>query len=125
MERYKQVYSSKWQSQYTEEFKRHVVNEFLKGDLTRREVERKFQIGNSRLTYWLRDFGITIKKRSIASFHSTMPTSKAEKDKQSESTQELKKQLEDALLLAESYKKMIDKAEEQLNINIRKKSNTK
>ncbi|MDD5149447.1 MAG: hypothetical protein PHC28_03060 [Flavobacterium sp.] len=55
MERYSKEYSSKWQSRYSEEFKRFVCNDYLTGSLTRREVEVKHCIGNSRLTYWLRE----------------------------------------------------------------------
>ena len=47
MERYSKTSSSKWQSRYSEEFKRFVCNEFLTGTLTRRELERKYSIGNS------------------------------------------------------------------------------
>lgn len=39
--------------------------------------------------------------------------------------QQLKKELEDAKLLAEGYRRMIELAEKELNISIRKKPNTK
>lgn len=126
MERYKKLYPSKWQNQYTEEFKRKVCNDYLTGDLTRRQVEHKYELGNYRLTYWLKEFGYQVKKTSFVCF----PTmANRIKDKESyhddNSSKELKKQLEDALLLAESYKRMIEIAEQELKINIRKKSNTK
>ncbi len=57
MERYLKEHSSKWQSKYSEEFKRFVCNDFLTGTLTRREVEDKYNIGHSRITYWLKDLG--------------------------------------------------------------------
>ncbi|WP_426063172.1 hypothetical protein [Flavobacterium sp. DSP2-3-1] len=61
MERYSKESSSKWQSKwqskYSEEFKRFVYNEFLTGTSTRREIKHKYNIGNSRLIYWLRDIG--------------------------------------------------------------------
>jgi hypothetical protein len=57
MERYSKRYPSKWQSQYSEEFKRHVCQDFLIGTLTRRQVEHKYGIGNSRLTCWLKEQG--------------------------------------------------------------------
>ena len=41
MERYSRVSSSKWQSKYSEEFKRFVCNDYLTGSLTSREVEVK------------------------------------------------------------------------------------
>lgn len=126
MERHKKLYGSKWQNQYTEEFKRHVCNDYLTSGLTRREVERKFNVGNSRLTFWLKEFGYEVKKTSFVAFP-TMPTSTKDENipQDDKSSKELKKQLEDALLLAESYKRMIEIAEQELKINIRKKSNTK
>ena len=125
MERHKKLYSSKWQNQYTEEFKRHVCNDFLTGDLTRRAVERKYKIGNTRLNFWLKEFGYQIKNPSFVAFPIMTNTPKDETNNNEKPSKELKKQLEDALLLAESYKKMIEIAEQELKINIRKKSNTK
>ncbi|MBC7391472.1 MAG: transposase [Opitutaceae bacterium] len=65
MERYVKTYKSKWQNQYTEEFKRSICEEFLKGTATLRSVERKYQIGNSRLNHWLIEFGYKVKKPYI------------------------------------------------------------
>ena len=126
MERHKKLYSSKWQNQYTEEFKRHVCNDFLTGELTRREVEKKYNLGNSRLSFWLKEFGYEVKKTSFVVFPTMANSLKDDTNPHDDkSSKELKKQLEDALLLAESYKKMIEIAEQELKIDIRKKSNTK
>lgn len=126
MERHKKLYSSKWQNQYTEEFKREVCHDFLTGDLSRRQIEHKYKLGNSRLTYWLKEFGYQVKKTSFVCLPAMANSIKEEQSNQDDkSSGELKKQLEDALLLAESYKKMIELAEQELKINIRKKSNTK
>ncbi len=57
MERYSRICTSKWQSIYSEEFKRFVCNDYLTGSMTKREVESKHKIGNGRLTYWLREMG--------------------------------------------------------------------
>ena len=51
MERYSKTSSSKWQSKYSEGFKLFVCNEFLTGTLTRRELDRKYCIGNYKLTF--------------------------------------------------------------------------
>lgn len=126
MKRHKKLYSSKWQNRYTEEFKKHVCEDYLTGDLSRTQVERKYNIGNSRLSFWLKEFEYEIKRPSFVSFpimqNSTPETNYQEDPK---SSKELKKQLEDALLLAESYKKMIEIAEQELKIEIIKKSSTK
>ena len=126
MERYSREYPSKWQSKYSVEFKRFVCNDYLSGSLTRREVEVKHNIGNSRLTYWLREMGYDCLKSRIVALP-VMKESKNnlnKKDSQ-ESVPELKKELQEAQFLAEAYRKMIEIAEREFKISIVKKSNTK
>ena len=126
MERYSRISSSKWQSIYSEEFKRFVCNDYLTGSLTRREVEVKHGIGNSRLTYWLREMGYDHLKSRIVSLPDmkSVNTNSNGKDSQKSIT-ELEKELQEAKLLAEAYRKMIEIAEKEFKINIVKKSNTK
>jgi transposase-like protein len=126
MERYSRVSSSKWQSIYSEEFKRFVCNDYLTGSLTRREVEVKHGIGNSRLTYWLREMGYDYLKPRIVSLPDmkSFKIDTSGKDSQKSIT-ELEKELQEAKLLAEAYRKMIEIAEKEFKINIVKKSNTK
>src|SRR5687767_3110199 len=125
MERYSKVYSSKWQSQYSEEFKRFVCDEYLQGDLSRKALERKYKLGNTRLTVWLKEYGYQLKKVYFAPL---LPMPKPINLSTAASTaqiEQLKKELEQARLEAEAYRKMIEIAERDLKINIRKKSNTK
>ena len=126
MERYSRVSSSKWQSIYSEEFKRFVCNDYLTGSLTRREVEVKHGIGNSRLTYWLREMGYDYLKPRIVSLPDmkSVKIDTSGKDSQKSIT-ELEKELQEAKLLAEAYRRMIEIAEKEFKINIIKKSNTK
>ena len=126
MERYSRVSSSKWQSIYSEEFKRFVCNDYLTGSLTRREVEVKHGIGNSRLTYWLREMGYDYLKPRIVSLPDmkSVKIDTSGKDSQKSIT-ELEKELQEAKLLADAYRKMIEIAEKEFKINIVKKSNTK
>mgnify|MGYP005826525347 CR=1 FL=1 len=126
MERYSKEYSSKWQSKYSEEFKRFVCNDYLTGSLTRREVEVKHHIGNSRLTYWLREKGYDYLKPRIVSLPSMKESTNNLNNNDSEkSISDLKKELQEAQLLAEAYRKMIEIAEQEFKIRIVKKSNTK
>ncbi|WP_375605467.1 hypothetical protein [Flavobacterium davisii] len=67
MERYSVEYSTKWQSRYSEEFKRFVCNDYLTGSMTKKEAELKHNLGNGRLTYWLRERGFDVLKTRIAS----------------------------------------------------------
>jgi hypothetical protein len=121
MERYSKTSSSKWQSQYSEEFKRHVCNEFITGTMTRRAIEHKFKLGNSRLDCWLKAMGYNYSRPRLVSL--SMPESTTPENK--DSIAKLKRELEDAKLLAETYRKMIELAEQELKISIRKKPNTK
>ena len=126
MERYSKIYGSKWQNQYSEEFKRKVCQEYLAGEDGLSTLERKYNLGNSRISAWLKSFGLEIKKTIYLS--SPIMPAKKDSDIQSEdsaSVKLLKKQLEDALLEKELYRKMIEVAERDLKINIRKKSVTK
>lgn len=126
MERYSKTYGSKWQSQYSEAFKRKICQEYLTGDEGLSFLERKYNLGNSRISAWLKSFGLE-KKRPVYVSSCIMPA-KRDPDIQPEdsaSVKLLKKQLEDALLEKELYRKMIEVAERDLKINIRKKSVTK
>ena len=125
MERYSKTFSSKWQSRYSEEFKRFVRNEFLTGTFTRREVEDKYHIGHSRITYWLKELGYDYSKPSIVPLPKMADQSSNLSDQKEESISQLKKELQEAKLLAEAYRKMIDVAEHEFKIKIVKKSNTK
>lgn len=126
MERYSRVSSSKWQSIYSEEFKRFVCNDYLTSSMTKSEVESKHEIGNGRLTYWLRERGYGDLKSRLVS----LPEMKSVKINTSgqdsqKSITELEKELQEAKFLAEVYRKMIEIAEKEFKINIVKKSNTK
>ena len=126
MERYVKTYNSKWQNQYTEEFKRSVCEEFLKGTDTLTSLERKYRLGNCRINHWLTEFGYKIKKHYILETTpmAPKPTNKPDSP-ESARVHELEKQLEMARLEAAAYRTMIEIAERELKIEIRKKSGTK
>ena len=62
MEIFSKKSSSKWHDRYSEEFKRFVCEEFLRSSATKQEIEIEYNIGKSRLTYWLRERGYGFKK---------------------------------------------------------------
>ncbi len=126
MERYSKIYNSKWQSQYSEEFKLKVCHEYLNGNNGIRFLEQKYGLGNSRLSSWLKNYGFEIRK----TIYLPLTIMSAKKTQHSGANQGLslkllKKQLEDALLEKELYRKMVEVAERELHIDIRKKSGTK
>lgn len=126
MERYSKRSSSKFQSKYSEEFKRFVCNDFLTGTLTKREIENKYNIGHTRLTYWLKEIGFDYSIPSIVSLPSMKKqTNKLSDREEQESLSQLKRELQEARLLAEAYRRMIEIAEQEFKIKIVKKSNTK
>ncbi|OWP82596.1 hypothetical protein BWK59_15045, partial [Flavobacterium davisii] len=86
----------------------------------------KHNLGNGRLTYWLRERGFDVLKTRIVSLPDmkSVKINTNEKDSQKSIT-ELEKELQEAKLLAEAYRRMIEIAEKEFKINIVKKSNTK
>ena len=97
----------------------------MASSLTLRAMEHKHGLGNSRLNDWLKKYGYKVRKPYIIETRD-MTRSMAQKDPDKNSrVQELEKQLEMARLEATAYRKMIEIAEEELKIEIRKKLDTK
>ncbi len=106
------------QQKFTETFKRQVIAEVLSGRLTKEQARKQYQIrGKSLIINWIRKFDLP------TPIYMSEP-SLNEKDLQTK-IKRMERELEDAQLRAEAYSKMIDIAERELKISIRKKSNTK
>lgn len=106
------------QQKFTETFKRQVIAEVLSGRLSKEQARKQYQIrGKSLIINWIRKFDLP------TPIYMSEP-SLNEKDLQTK-IKRLERELEDAQLRAEAYSKMIDIAERELKISIRKKSNTK
>lgn len=108
------------------EFKLKVCNEYINGNDGIRFLEKKYGLGNSRLTTWLKLYGIEIRK----TIYLPLGIMAAKKKPVGSSNEDLslkllRKQLEDALLEKELYRRMVEVAERELHIDIRKKSGTK
>lgn len=94
--------------------------------MTKREIENKYNIGHTRLTYWLKEIGFDYSTPSIVSLPSMKKqTNKLSDREEQESLSQLKRELQEARLLAEAYRRMIEIAEQEFKIKIVKKSNTK
>lgn len=124
MERHVKKYPSKWQNQYTEAFKRQVCEELMAGPLGATALERKYNLGNSRIVNWLKQFGYEYKKPVQLPLVVMRKPTKTNQE-QDALVNKLKRQLEDAQLQAEMYRRIIEKAEQELKIKIRKNINTK
>ena len=117
---------------YDESFKRKVVSEYLSTGCSKTELLVKYGIGSkSAVQNWMSKFGYTDYPVLTRKFGALiLPTlSKQSKSQNNEELlrriRELERQLEDEKLRSELYARIIEKAEKELKIPIRKKPNTK
>ena len=118
----------KTQGFYPEEFKWKVVQEVLSGKFTKEEARKVYGIrSNCAILYWMRQFSGIEDYRlggnpiyQSESMHNMKEISKNEKR-----IKELEEALERERKRADLWQKMVDIAEEQLNIDIRKKFGAK
>ncbi len=122
---------------YSLEVKHQVCKDHVENGLSLRECVDKYSLSNHSLVHdWLRQLGyiagINRRPRSayigIENFKSLPDKLKKKNTPLSQEQQQiefLKKELEDAKLLAEGYRRMIEIAEAELKIPIRKKPNTR
>ena len=117
--------------QYTDLVRLSILENYLSSDLTKYSFERQNSLNNGTISKWLRIFAIPDKSSSAPIVMN--PTSLEEKNErlQSEIRQlqiELKKtkaSLHQAQMGEAAYKLMVELAEKQFNITIRKKSAAK
>lgn len=106
-------------------FRRWLVREIVSGRMTKAEAYHRFDFGNHSqrvtLNTWIRQFSPSIAV--------TLPVMSEKERQKIEALQKqlklLEKQLEDAQMKNVALETMIDVAEEQLKIKIRKKSGPK
>jgi transposase-like protein len=107
---------------YSESLKREVVHAVQLGILSKEEARKKYDIrSHSAILKWIRTF----EEQASMSKREVMDYKKTSKEALIKLIKELERQLEDEKIRAEGYSKMIDIAEEQLKISIRKKYITK
>jgi transposase-like protein len=111
-------------AKYPEEFKWRVVQEVLTGKMTKEAAGKAYGIkGNSAILYWMRKYS---GNRDYRHTH-TLPKdlSAMSQSKEQQELQERIKQLEEELrranLRADLFQKMVEVAEDQLKIDIKKK----
>ena len=119
---------------FDESFKRKVVEEYLSTKCTQSSLLRKYNIHfKGALQAWMQKLGYAdtraAQRRKLAllkkpSLSVNKKSSSASADLQKR-IRELERQLEDEKLRSEAYRRIIDKAENELKILIRKKPNTK
>lgn len=109
---------------YSEEFKWKVVQDVLSGTLTKEEARRVYSIkGNCTILYWMRSFSGVKDYRSGGDVFEN-PMQMAQTKKQSEAEKEiarLKQELKAERMRADLWQKVVEVAEEELGVDIRKK----
>ena len=122
-----------FQPHYKRSFKKKIIEEYLSTGCTKMFLLRKYNIQfKSAIQTWMRILGYTDphKQPQRFKFGRLIITSLPEKKKQSETElekriRELEHQLEDEKLRSEAYARIIEIAEKEYKIPIRKKPNTK
>ena len=106
-----------------EEKKIEVVAEYLKGGVSVRELERKYGTSRSAIHRWIKEHEAGEEPERLAE----EPERQVAKDTEMSTAdvKRLRKELEEARLYNKLLNAMIDIAEEQFDIPIRKKSGAK
>ena len=114
---------------YTDEFKLKVVQEYLSTDKSRKELMQEHGFGgNNNITKWMSKFGLKTPTEEQIKVQSLMSKERQKSPHEIELEAKVKK-IEEALELERlrtlALSTMIDIAERDLKISIRKKSGTK
>ena len=127
---------------FSESDKKMIIEDYLQSGMTKKAIWRKYtdqEADHGLLLYWMYKYGyISDYKEKSTTFTSKNKTVKPKNQKQefeSESSFanhqlqqrifELEKQLHDSEMKAIAWKTMVEIAEKEFNINIKKKFNTK
>jgi hypothetical protein len=118
---------------FDESFKRMVIEEYLATRCSKMELLKKYNIHfKSAIQTWMKKLGYEDTERpQRVKFDRDLPmiismASKSENIRELQKrVQELEQQLQDEKLRTEAYLRIIDKAEQELKIPIKKKLNTK
>lgn len=109
---------------YTDEFKEKVVNEVLNGLISKEEARRRYGIrGKSAVLNWMRKFD-SLKTGSYMLLKRHGITTKSKEELEAENLR-LRQELEEERIKNRALNVMIDIAEKQFNIPIRKKHGAK
>ncbi len=121
---------------FSDHEKKLIIEDYLSGNETKQSVYSRYTgypAENGKITMWMRKFGIEDKFVKKTNFD-RMSTQKKEKSQTSDDFEtlklkkriaELEKQLQTAEMKAIAFSTMVDIAEKEFNIPIRKKHNTK
>ena len=139
MKKESKAISGQWRNNklyFSDYEKKFIIEDYLSGKETKKSVYSRYTgytAENGKMTKWMRKLGIEDKFVKNTNFVS-MPTRKKIKEQSSEDFEtlklkkriaELEKQLQISEMKAIAFSTMVDIAEKEFNIPIRKKHNTK
>lgn len=104
--------------------KLQIIQEYQSGGITFKMLSKKYNINKSLISYWVRKSEGRLSALKSITFKKVELNQEEKKD-QNQEIEALRKALEEALLKNKALETMIDIAEQELKINIRKKSGTK
>lgn len=117
---------------YSEEFRQKVVREVLNGELKLCEASRKYKItGHSTISKWIKKYLIKngkVENISYIEANNSVYMTESEKTEIElikQENEKLKQELSFASMRVIALETMIDLAEKELKINLRKKCSTK
>lgn len=121
---------------YADSEKHHIISEYLSSNSTKQEIWEKYtgqKEEHGQLLIWIRSFGYTDKPGFRLNLGAMPKNSNPNNDSDNSfevlqmknRIAELEKQLKDAEMKAIAFSTMVDIAEKEFNIPIRKKYNTK
>ena len=117
---------------FEESTKRRMIEDYLKGNQSKAEIWRRYTgqtEEHGRIIKWMRQFGYlerTLVAGSVSLMNmpgNTQPQPSVEELQKR--IKQLEQQLLDSQLKEQAYRRMIDIAERELKVSIRKKPNTK
>lgn len=111
---------------YSHEFKLQVIKEVLSGKTSKEAARKKYGIkSKSGILNWMRKFGLSEYKSIPDYFERMKKDETTDNEALKQRIRELERALEDAQMKSAIYSKMIEVAERDLKISIRKKPSTK
>ena len=114
---------------FTDEFRFQVVQEYLNTGISQKHLQKKYSIGgNNCINNWMRKFGtseVTVEQINLQQAMSKEEEKTPRERKLEAKVKELEKALEQERLRTLALDTMINIAERDLKISIRKKSGTK
>lgn len=118
---------------FDETFKRKVIEEYLRGGINQAELRRKYNIRfGGAIRAWMSKLGYSREATAAKPNFDRIILPDLSKKQSLQSAEELQQkikeleqQLQDEKLRSEAYARIIEKAEKELKIPIRKKPNTR